>query len=369
MKAIATSLLAGALLLPSLASGAPVYRATDVGLLGGATETLLYDLGDRGDVIGFSGTEEISWNAATGLRPILQPKDPGEVLVVRAINASRATAGFVDADGLATRRPVLVSASRQPTFFLDDTWAARGLDPVTPIRDLSNHGEVLGVSSRPWLWSATAGLRAIGTGYSDEYKVARVNDRSQVVGYRVLDLIGNHCQGERAFVYDAATERFTPLDGGPADIEQDACYWFSHANAINDRGQVVGWSFRDESPDQARKHPFIWSPAEGREPLRNPDPRKVDLIPLDVNNRGQVVGTFQYSDHVGELKDRRFFYWDAESGVVDLQDLLDPADPLSAQIDLRTDDVTVRINAGGAIMAAGRLSGSKATRAFVLTPR
>lgn len=353
--------------LPALALGAPLYRAVDVGLVDGAEITHVYDLGDRGDAVAYSGAVPVSWNATTGLVPIPQPQDDTRLLMIKAINATRATAGTLHGPAGVPTQAVFVSPSRARSFFLRGTWAADSLDPVAPVKDLSNANEVLGVSALPWLWSANAGLRAIGTHGSSEYKVNRLNDRSQVAGYREVET-SDDCSGQRAFVYDAPSGRFTPLDDGPPDIEQNVCRRYSQANGINEVGQVVGWAYEDDGGSDPRR-PFIWSASTGRRPLVSADRRKVDLVPLDINDRGQVVGTFQYSDHVGALKDRRFFYWDEAGGVVDLQDLLDPGDPMSGEVDLRTDDDNVRINADGVISAAGRLAGSKATRAFILSPR
>lgn len=362
------TLAMAAAIFPFVAVCAPVYRAADVGLVAGASTTHVYDLNDRSDAVAYSGATFVSWNASKGLSPIPQPKDGTSVLALKAINSARAAAGTVNGPVGVLAQAVYISPSRARTFFLHGTWAEESIDPVEPIKDLSNKNEVLGVSSMPWLWSAAAGLRAIGSNGSSEYKVNRVNNLSQVAGYRDVGNAGG-CSGQRAFVYDDHTTQFTPLDGGPDDIQQDTCNWFSQANGINNKGQVVGWSYRTADGGSDVKQPFIWSTATGRQELVNTDPRKTDLVPLDVNDNGQVVGTFQYSDHAGSLKDRRFFYWDATSGVMDLQDMLDPNDPMSSQVDLRTDDSNVRINSSGVISAAGRLSGSKATRAFILTPR
>ncbi len=98
-----------------------------------------------------------------------------------------------------------------------------------------------------------------------------------------------------------------------------------------------------------------------------------NAMPGSINEAGQVVGTFEYS---GAPK-RIYFYWDADSGVLDLQTLLDAEDPLAAEVILQVRDLSVepQINNRGQIIVSGKLRSDPLTwgfrdptRTFLLTP-
>lgn len=59
----------------------------------------------------------------------------------------------------------------------------------------------------------------------------------------------------------------------------------SHANAINNRGQVVGWSF---GPGNDRYFAFIYDKANGVRPLNPPEWLYAEIF--DINDAGQMVG-------------------------------------------------------------------------------
>jgi probable HAF family extracellular repeat protein len=76
------------------------------------------------------------------------------------------------------------------------------------------------------------------------------------------------------------------------------------ALAINNPGQVVGWSTHPDDPyDPTDKHAFIWTEGKGMQDLN-------DLIPSDsgwilreawdVNDAGQIVGVGVYTADVDE---------------------------------------------------------------------
>lgn len=82
-----------------------------------------------------------------------------------------------------------------------------------------------------------------------------------------------------------------------------------------------------------------------------------DSVARGINDAGQVVGV---SD---AATGNRAFLWEAGSGMVQLDTLIDALDPL-AGLNLR---VAVDINSSGQIAATGRFSGG-AQRAYLLTP-
>ncbi len=66
---------------------------------------------------------------------------------------------------------------------------------------------------------------------------------------------------------------------------------FTYPHAINDRGQVVGYS----QTAQGEQHPFLWDRERGIEDLGGLD-RERPLWHLDINNAGQIAGTVRAPD-------------------------------------------------------------------------
>jgi probable HAF family extracellular repeat protein len=143
---------------------------------------------------------------------------------------------------------------------------------------------------------------------------------------------------------------------------------------INNKGQVVGGGLTSNKFD-AQPRAMMWTDAKGPTPLSgDDDPAMRRTYAYRINEAGQVVGTFQYQ---GRSK-RTFFYWDEDSGVVDLQKLIDPADPLAARIVLESNTYPPLINEQGWIVVSGFLKDEGAAtgpfgpydpnRTFVLVP-
>jgi probable HAF family extracellular repeat protein len=93
----------------------------------------------------------------------------------------------------------------------------------------------------------------------------------------------------------------------------------SGANAINDAGQVVGWSDTYNSGDEEA---FLWDPQFGMIGLGDLPGSFFDSWATGINNRGQVTGHSYSSDPTGQMKHvEQAFLWDAETGMVGLGDL------------------------------------------------
>ena len=120
-------------------------------------------------------------------------------------------------------------------------------------------------------------------GYDDSLANA-INDNGQVVGYSVAPS-GGFDPPEEAFIYSQGT--LTPLAGNS-----------SAATSINDSGQVVGYSIGDA---------FLWSKATAMEDLVTMGLAS-GLMPADINGSGQIVGSSTHPG-LGPSPSTQSFLW------------------------------------------------------------
>ncbi|WP_096292005.1 PEP-CTERM sorting domain-containing protein [Nitrosomonas ureae] len=131
-----------------------------------------------------------------------------------------------------------------------------------------------------------AGLIDLGTLGGGNSRALGINDSGQVVGRSEITLANNT---SHAFVTGANGAGMTDL-GTLSTLTGR----FSEANAINNSGQVVGWSHTDEG----YSHAFITGPnGVGMTDLALSLGlvSESNSIAYDINNSGQVVGSFNVS--------------------------------------------------------------------------
>lgn len=165
----------------------------------------------------------------------------------------------------------------------------------------------------------------IDTFTGTEPLVAAINDNGQIVvpsgdTYLLLDTI-------------SGTQTPIPLSGHSSPLEPIS---------INNSGQITGVDLVPHQGGSGLIYPFIWSMANGIYHLPTifgPDHTGATYSPLSINNSSQVVGTIDYN---------RAFIWSAVDGMKELNDLIDPADPLKGKIAIR---VATDINDHGQIVA------------------
>jgi probable HAF family extracellular repeat protein len=197
------------------------------------------------------------------------------------------------------------------------------------------------VSVHAFLWTRQAGMIDLGT-LGGTYSVATaLNDSGQVVGYS-----GNAADQEHAFSWTKdgmidlhrATDddRFslalavnahgrvvgTSVAVYPAPSFSGAFSWTkadgwidltsgatqSNAVALNDGGQVVGWT--DTPPYGYGYRAFEWTSIGGIVGLGTLDDSTLSWA-SDVNGRGQIVGSSRSSDGIDQA-----FLWTQESGMM-----------------------------------------------------
>lgn len=139
----------------------------------------------------------------------------------------------------------------------------------------------------------------LGTLGGDRARAQGINNRGQVVGWSYLPGVGS-----RAFLWENGT--MTDLGAlGPDAV--------SEAVAINDAGQVVGWSF---GPDRYDAHAVLWqdgqiidlgtlNPRSGQESEHMRDGSRATAI----NASGQIVGTAATGEGETVFGDSLPFLW------------------------------------------------------------
>lgn len=160
---------------------------------------------------------------------------------------------------------------------------------------LNDRGQVVGQSDtsngrpHPVLWQngKVIDLGVLPFGAEDELGIARdINNRGDVVGG------SNGANGQRAVLWrNGKIIDLGTLNGNP-----------TFAYAINDNGQIVGTS----TTATGELRGFLWENGRMRD-------LGIDggVIPRDINNKGQVVGSLDFGDNGGR---QRAFLW--ENGVV-----------------------------------------------------
>jgi probable HAF family extracellular repeat protein len=296
-----------------------LYSIRDLGLLPGGTWSRARGLNDRGQVVGVAtrpGVEDPS--TMWGVPVVFEPDGTIREVVAPGFVASGAERhGINDSGRLAGDRPV--------------TWEER-------FYDINDRGQAVGETyvfvpgeSVPRIRATIDGeggrthLGTLGGSWSEGYGI---NESGHVVG-RSEAADGSR----RAFLYrDGVMQDLTGLLGGHTD---------SVANAINDRGQVIGGA--------TGLGAFL---LDGDELTVLGAAGQVSV--LDLNNDGKAVGALAVSP-VGDS--HAFLYEDG--AIFDLNDLIRPETGWT----LRD---AYGINELGQIAGTGTLDGSE--RAFLLSP-
>jgi probable HAF family extracellular repeat protein len=371
---------ASAALAPYVAMAAdPAYRAIDIGFLAGRSYTIPAGLNDGGTVVGSAengvGIAAFVWTAASGIKKLPVPPG-GEKLASLAydINDAGQIIGAVSSGGpIGNGGNVIWEVDGTFNFFLTNFWPQT--QRTYSIPQITNAGRVLGQSYwdyssgdttvYPWIWSPERGLFDIVDRGEDGFRAYQMNDSGRVAGSHF-----NCFTAATAIVFDTEpTRRFRWLDPDYGKTCRS-----SQATAVNDQGQVVGWA---QTYKTGRVLPFLWTEADGWKTLwGSPAPNREQSKPTDINNAGQVVGILKL---VNQSSRRSYFYWDEENGFHDLKKLLDPTDPMTAQVVLHLyasgfdPDYIPKINNRGEILVAGSLKGDDSIflgpkRTFLLVP-
>ena len=244
--------------LASTANAAAQYQMIRLGSMSGGSASQAYGINDAGQVVGGIQTSD-GWHAVVWENGV--PRDLG-VGLATAINNKGQIAGY---GGWASHVGIW-----DGNAFIDFGVAGR----ATSIND---SGQVVGWyigpdGMRAFVWEKKV-LAGLGTypGYTNSSSALGINDSGQIVG--------------DSWSTSTGPQKACLLDGGVwSDLGVFTGGRYAQANAINDLGEIVGYSY----PARGGEHACIF---------RNGGPVDLGVLPGDewshanaINERGQIVG-------------------------------------------------------------------------------
>ena len=157
-------------------------------------------------------------------------------------------------------------------------------------------------------------LRGLGNFKGNDYwsssQAYALNNRGQVVGWsNGIDALINNWH---AFVWE---------NGSMVDLGTLRGFGASQAHSINDVGQITGWSETKLGTLDVNQHAFVYNLAT----------RQMQDLNIDhswgnsINSQGQIVGGYYPTDQAGNVvAPVHAFFWDPVTGKQDLHSLVSP---------------------------------------------
>ena len=330
--------------IPKQLAAQSTYSLTDLGVVSGRTFSEATGINDNGQVVGrisgggFGGSLGFVWDPVTGMT---------------ALEGFRSTNDSNQAFGINQSGQIIGTSYRDVGDEHAIIWNSDGtkidLGDLPGGNDnsfgagINNAGQAtgLGISSagrRAFLWDSVNGMTdPVGDfpGGAAESRGLAINNAGQIAGYSVAST------GPRAFLWDDTNGLVNLGDLAGGDD-------YSFAQGLNNVGQVVGFGTIESG-----RRAFIWDQTNGMVDLGFASSSSLESVANAINDDGIVVGTF--------LGNQGTFIWEADYGMLDLQDLLDES---GTGWDLQS---AAAINSSGQIVGWG-VTPSGIGGAFLLTP-
>jgi len=174
---------------------------------------------------------------------------------------------------------------------------------------------------------ATASLTHAAAVLAQQAPLFTITDLGSLGGFSDAAAIneGGHVIGRSATPAGDIRGYFWTAERGMIDIGTLGGT-LSYPLAINDNDEVVGYSQIGSGAaclELPCTHGFLWTTKTGMIDLGTVDSETVRVVPLSINNRGEVVGyyhTFSQGRGVGHGIERPFL-WTAKTGMIDLGSL------------------------------------------------
>lgn len=345
------SLLLGVI---SVTAAAQAYRITALGSLPDALSASPLGINSRGDVAGGVSTSNgvfgVIWshNGAMQVLPTLDGTN--------GVNRGN-FANAVNDVGEAVGESEL--ATGQGFGALWKSGAVVALMPLAAYPEgsyaagINDYGWIVGISdgaarnsARATLW-VNGAPTALPTSTFASTAVA-INNAGEVVGWSsTSQTTAGPTHGTLWDVRNGTTVDLGTLPGATE----------SRAEGINGLGQIVGYS---ETAGEQAQHPVLWEDGSITDLGLPTGSGAVNGVALSINNGGQIVG---YSQVPGPCSLCDFATLWQDGQAVDLNTLIDASDPLKGTVQL---EVAESINDRGQIAVAGFSAGQP--RAYLLTP-
>lgn len=340
----------------------PVYRVIDLGTLGGDASGAT-SLSKNGQVVGWSQTGSGVRHAflySNGMMTDLGALPGGTESVATGINDHGRIVGYSGINEYGPQFPEINQA------FIWETGLMKSLGALhcpcsfntrygtSSAQDINNTGIVASGWSETvrgswvyhaFLWDSVNGLQDIGGGAGD-WSISRafaLNDNGFIVGDFARDAGMMTVFNRTAVRWDGdVMEELGNLPGHSSSTARD----------INNRSQIVGWSWADTGSDSELTHAVMWT-SNGI--------RDLGMLPGDTASRAQAINNAGHVAGWSGMPDQtvsRAFLW-VDGLMIDLNRLL-----LTTDRWMLTE--AIAINDAGQITGTGLHEGQP--RAFLLKP-
>ena len=264
----------------------------DLGTLGEPKASQAIDINDLGQVVGSS------WEPGTTAQRAFFWSDNGGMVNLGTLGDALPDEDYSYAFGINNRGKIVGTVYGRAFLWTDRRGMVLLSSPQynSAAWDINDKGWIVGTSSMVWpsmqhhavLWTDVGEMLDLGTLRLNSQALG-INNRGEVVGGSsdLFVCLHERIGGEWNFVFDPPcvpfiwTENYgmsqLPMLGGDAGC----------ARAINDKGQVVGWSLTAAN----EVHAFVWTSKNGIKDLGTlPGAVVQESVANNINYRGQVVG-------------------------------------------------------------------------------